>query len=139
MTPETSRNLDTFLACYEQVKKYVLLPGAMTPTGPAVLAPSLGILKRELNVRPAWQVGRHDPDASAIDADDKIIIPEGITNAPVLEALAWKKKSRDHNFAAKRRKNEPSLRASTTTGQKIERNDPCPCGSGRKYKKCHGK
>ncbi len=22
------------------------------------------------------------------------------------------------------------------TGQKIERNDPCPCGSGKKYKKC---
>jgi hypothetical protein len=21
---------------------------------------------------------------------------------------------------------------------KVERNDPCPCGSGRKYKKCHG-
>ena len=23
--------------------------------------------------------------------------------------------------------------------QKINRNDPCPCGSGKKYKKCHGK
>jgi preprotein translocase subunit SecA len=23
-------------------------------------------------------------------------------------------------------------------GKKIGRNDPCPCGSGRKYKKCHG-
>ncbi|MFQ5925984.1 MAG: preprotein translocase subunit SecA [Terriglobia bacterium] len=23
-------------------------------------------------------------------------------------------------------------------GQKIGRNEPCPCGSGRKYKKCHG-
>jgi preprotein translocase subunit SecA len=22
---------------------------------------------------------------------------------------------------------------------KIGRNDPCPCGSGKKYKKCHGK
>jgi len=22
---------------------------------------------------------------------------------------------------------------------KVGRNDPCPCGSGRKYKKCHGK
>ncbi len=22
---------------------------------------------------------------------------------------------------------------------KIGRNDPCPCGSGLKYKKCHGK
>ena len=24
-------------------------------------------------------------------------------------------------------------------GQKVGRNDPCPCGSGRKYKHCHGK
>jgi preprotein translocase subunit SecA len=23
--------------------------------------------------------------------------------------------------------------------QKIGRNDPCPCGSGKKYKQCHGK
>jgi preprotein translocase subunit SecA len=23
-------------------------------------------------------------------------------------------------------------------GKKVGRNDPCPCGSGRKYKKCHG-
>ncbi len=24
------------------------------------------------------------------------------------------------------------------TAQKVGRNDPCPCGSGKKYKKCHG-
>ena len=24
-------------------------------------------------------------------------------------------------------------------GSKIGRNDPCPCGSGRKYKVCHGR
>jgi preprotein translocase subunit SecA len=29
----------------------------------------------------------------------------------------------------------PPLRA----GQKIGRNDPCPCGSGKKYKQCHGR
>jgi len=23
--------------------------------------------------------------------------------------------------------------------QKVGRNDPCPCGSGKKYKHCHGK
>jgi preprotein translocase subunit SecA len=23
-------------------------------------------------------------------------------------------------------------------GPKIDRNDPCPCGSGKKFKKCHG-
>jgi preprotein translocase subunit SecA len=25
-----------------------------------------------------------------------------------------------------------------SAGDKIGRNDPCPCGSGKKYKKCHG-
>ncbi len=25
------------------------------------------------------------------------------------------------------------------TSKKVGRNDPCPCGSGKKYKKCHGK
>jgi preprotein translocase subunit SecA len=24
-------------------------------------------------------------------------------------------------------------------GEKIGRNDPCPCGSGRKFKQCHGR
>ena len=27
----------------------------------------------------------------------------------------------------------------TRPGAKVGRNDPCPCGSGRKYKQCHGK
>jgi preprotein translocase subunit SecA len=30
---------------------------------------------------------------------------------------------------------EPAQRR---TGDKVGRNDPCPCGSGKKYKKCHG-
>lgn len=32
----------------------------------------------------------------------------------------------------------PSAQAPITT-EKVGRNDPCPCGSGKKYKKCHGK
>jgi uncharacterized protein YecA (UPF0149 family) len=27
----------------------------------------------------------------------------------------------------------------TPTGARIGRNDPCWCGSGQKYKKCHGR
>jgi len=27
----------------------------------------------------------------------------------------------------------------TRAGHKVGRNDPCPCGSGKKYKQCHGK
>jgi hypothetical protein len=29
--------------------------------------------------------------------------------------------------------------ASISSGKKVGRNEPCPCGSGRKYKHCHGK
>ena len=30
---------------------------------------------------------------------------------------------------------QPFVRA----GEKVGRNDPCPCGSGKKYKQCHGR
>ena len=33
----------------------------------------------------------------------------------------------------------PAHRPSALPGQKVGRNDPCPCGSGKKYKHCHGK
>jgi preprotein translocase subunit SecA len=33
----------------------------------------------------------------------------------------------------------PARRPSPVPGQKVGRNSPCPCGSGKKYKHCHGK
>jgi len=34
--------------------------------------------------------------------------------------------------------NQPRKQAPIHVDDKIGRNDPCPCGSGKKYKKCHG-
>lgn len=34
---------------------------------------------------------------------------------------------------------EPEPRPFVREEQKVGRNDPCPCGSGKKYKQCHGK
>jgi preprotein translocase subunit SecA len=34
---------------------------------------------------------------------------------------------------------EPVKQEPVKVGPKIGRNDPCPCGSGKKYKNCHGK
>ena len=34
--------------------------------------------------------------------------------------------------------NEKDKPVPITVGPKIGRNDPCPCGSGKKYKNCHG-
>ena len=34
--------------------------------------------------------------------------------------------------------NEAAKRPYVRIEKKIGRNEPCPCGSGKKYKKCHG-
>jgi len=34
---------------------------------------------------------------------------------------------------------EPVRQEPVRVGPKVGRNDPCPCGSGKKYKQCHGK
>jgi preprotein translocase subunit SecA len=36
------------------------------------------------------------------------------------------------------RRDEPVKTAPIRTEKKVGRNDPCPCGSGKKYKSCHG-
>ena len=33
---------------------------------------------------------------------------------------------------------ESASSQTTSSGQEVGRNDPCPCGSGKKYKRCHG-
>ena len=43
----------------------------------------------------------------------------------------------DPVFAADGQIEEEEAPAPAPTA-KVGRNDPCPCGSGKKYKKCHG-
>ena len=51
-----------------------------------------------------------------------------------------------HNALANEESKNPPDNANTISnapfvrkGKKVGRNDPCPCGSGKKYKQCHGK
>ena len=47
----------------------------------------------------------------------------------------WQESTRRRRHAGGRaRRARPEPR--TATGAKVGRNDPCPCGSGKKYKKC---
>ncbi|HEV8375417.1 MAG TPA: preprotein translocase subunit SecA, partial [Candidatus Polarisedimenticolia bacterium] len=46
------------------------------------------------------------------------------------------KRERDLQYSAPSKESSEPRRA--VAGTKVGRNDPCPCGSGKKYKKCHG-
>ena len=60
------------------------------------------------------------------------------TTIDALEKEFHRKKQRDLD-AATRAGAGDSQPVQRRTGEKVGRNDPCPCGSGKKYKKCHGK
>ncbi len=59
------------------------------------------------------------------------------TTIDALEKEFQRKKQRELE-AASRSGGDASQPTQRRTGEKVGRNDPCPCGSGKKYKKCHG-
>ncbi len=60
------------------------------------------------------------------------------TTIDELEKEFHRKKQRELAAASRQGGGEPAQAAQRRTGEKVGRNDPCPCGSGKKYKKCHG-
>ena len=81
-----------------------------------------------------------DPDQIA-EEKVKELIP--LLAIPVSRDKAQESLERSYAMALKKEK-APAYIASGTDpylrgGKKIMPNDPCPCGSGKKYKKCHGR
>ena len=60
------------------------------------------------------------------------------TTIDQLEKEFAKKKQRELDAAQRAGGENGSQPTQRRTGEKVGRNDPCPCGSGKKYKKCHG-
>jgi preprotein translocase subunit SecA len=60
------------------------------------------------------------------------------TTIDELEKEFQRKKRRELEQARAVGSGESAAPAQRVTGEKVGRNDPCPCGSGKKYKKCHG-
>ncbi|MFQ5880714.1 MAG: SEC-C metal-binding domain-containing protein, partial [Dehalococcoidia bacterium] len=64
------------------------------------------------------------------------------TSGPAKEAATGRSQATAGGRQARAGAAPPTLVGAATTSaskpKKVGRNDPCPCGSGRKYKKCHG-
>jgi preprotein translocase subunit SecA len=60
------------------------------------------------------------------------------TTIDALEKEFHHKKQRELAVASMAGSGDGSQPTQRRTGEKVGRNDPCPCGSGKKYKKCHG-
>jgi preprotein translocase subunit SecA len=60
------------------------------------------------------------------------------TTIDQLEKEFTRKKQRELQAASMAGGSNGGQASQRRSGEKVGRNDPCPCGSGKKYKKCHG-
>ena len=89
MSPNTSTNLDNFVTAYKKTGSFLFAPVRVSESGGVLEMPSdqFAIAKRQLDIREAWQIGENDPDIAALCEDDEPIIPPGVTDPPVNNAL----------------------------------------------------
>jgi preprotein translocase subunit SecA len=70
--------------------------------------------------------------------ENSIAARKASTTIDALEKEFARKKQRELEAARMSGGGDGSQPTQRRTGEKVGRNDPCPCGSGKKYKKCHG-
>ncbi|HEY8096713.1 MAG TPA: preprotein translocase subunit SecA [Methylobacter sp.] len=79
---------------------------------------------------------KQEEDVEAIDQQRQAQMPKEMhfehAQAPALDAYE------ESLLAAPEQDEEASEQPFVRDGNKVGRNDPCPCGSGKKYKQCHG-
>ena len=92
MVPSSDVNLERFLDAFRKFGHYVLAhmegvdkAGSLKP----VFDDTIG--KRDLHVREAWEVGRHDIDSVGVLEDDEPIVPANQQAPPVRELIEWKR------------------------------------------------
>ncbi len=78
------------------------------------------------------------PTLEAAPREISIPTRQASTTIDALEKEFKRKKERDLEAAQFAGAGDASQPTQRRTGEKVGRNDPCPCGSGKKYKKCHG-
>ena len=77
-------------------------------------------------------------ELSVLDEEAAVATRQASTTIDALEKEFHRKKQRELDAASRAGAGEASQPVQRRTGEKVGRNDPCPCGSGKKYKKCHG-
>jgi preprotein translocase subunit SecA len=118
----------------EETVRYLYLMRVVDENGDEVgYATTLGVgpLEAPVEVEPALQMvpavstDGHSPRRMQTSLDD-------------VEKQFQRRKARELEQARRAGAGQAETVQQVVRGEKVGRNDPCPCGSGKKYKKCHG-
>jgi preprotein translocase subunit SecA len=120
----------------EDTVRFLFRMQILGPDGqPVNAAPEL---RREVPPAPPVASAAKPPTLDAPPREISIPTRKPSTTIDALEKEFQRKKQRELEAAQFAGSGDASQPAQRRTGEKVGRNDPCPCGSGKKYKKCHG-
>jgi len=75
-----------------------------------------------------------------VQSQEEIAAAEEQMSAPVVENVRYQHADYEEALAAAPEEPAPAKAQPVKRySEKVGRNDPCPCGSGKKYKQCHGR
>ncbi len=86
-------------------------------------------------------IGQLDEQVLEIVFKEPIMEPQPARRRMPQQMMTVHQSSAGMGFEGPSRPQQPQpagKRQPVVVGERIGRNDPCPCGSGKKYKKCHG-
>jgi preprotein translocase subunit SecA len=121
----------------EDTCRYLFRMQILGPDGQPVQAAQP--LRREVPKAPPVASAAGPATLEAPPRDVPIATRAPSTTIDALEKEFARKKQRELEAASMAGAGDASSPVQRRTGEKVGRNDPCPCGSGKKYKKCHGK
>jgi preprotein translocase subunit SecA len=121
----------------EEILKWVFLfqPVATPPaeTSAPAADPLSGVSEMAAPRRGGSLTGARQPEMAMAAAGRGL--PRNLTfNNPTETPSAFANKSEPREAQG----GDDAVQTVKREGKKVGRNDPCPCGSGKKYKKCHG-
>ena len=99
----------------------------------AGLNEAMKCLTEYMNNMPRWVLKGHSPTEVAPKQDTTR--PPRISLGPNMRRMGYDEEAMQHLIDAEWHKSQNPFSSFKTPG----RNDPCPCGSGKKYKNCHGR
>ena len=120
----------------EDTARHLFRMQILGPDGqPVNAAPEI---RRTVPAAPPVASALHPATMDAEPREISIATRQPSTTIDALEKEFHRKKQRELAVASRAGAGESSETTQRRTGEKVGRNDPCPCGSGKKYKKCHG-
>jgi len=98
--------------------------------------PQAGVLNRQPSPNQPRPLASAQAAAASAAARIEETVPARLPD--VARALERKQERQQRDLRYQTGAGQAEAPKPVRTGAKVGRNDPCPCGSGKKYKKCHG-